>query len=94
MKTIAVQDAEGCLAQLIQDALRGESITLAAGGQPLVRLVPCVPCPRRRTGGQLRGQIWEAPDCWTSEADLLGSSLDAPLPGDSSAGKPAKPELA
>ena len=94
MKTIAIQDAEGCLSQLIQEALRGEQITLAAGGQPLVRLVPCAARPLRRTGGQLRGQAWEAPDCWVSEPDLFGKSLDSPLPGDASVGSPIRPEKA
>ena len=83
MTTVTIQDAASVLPQLVQAALGGEDVTLAAEGTPLVRLVPCEPRPRRRTAGQLRGQGWEAPDCWTSDLELLDRSLDAPLPGES-----------
>jgi antitoxin (DNA-binding transcriptional repressor) of toxin-antitoxin stability system len=70
MKMVQVDEAGAQLPQLIEAAERGETVLITRPGRPAARLV--VPPPeeepdageaaRPREGGQLRGQIWIAPD--------------------------------
>lgn len=63
MKTVSLETAQSCLAELLAKAADGEEITITLNGQPKARLIsmPDVsrPVPRR---GSLRGQIRMAAD--------------------------------
>ncbi len=78
MKIINIQAAKTHLSRLVDEVVAGEEITLAKAGKPLVRLVPYKAPGAVRRGGQLAGQIWEAPDCWSDEDDLA-EFVEAPL---------------
>ncbi|MEN3942551.1 hypothetical protein WJU23_14725 [Prosthecobacter sp. SYSU 5D2] len=67
MKMISFQPANNQLSSLTDGALNGENRMLAEVGKPLIMQDP------GRVGGQFRGQIWEAPDCWADGEDLLFS---------------------
>ena len=79
MKTVNIQAAKTHLSRLVEEAAAGEEIVLAKAGKPLVKLVPYAPARAVRVGGQLAGQIWAAPDCWTADEDVFSASVDAPL---------------
>jgi prevent-host-death family protein len=72
-KTVTIEDAEGHLDELIENANAGDEVILAKGGEPIAKLVAL---PRKkssealppRTVGDFRGQFWIADD------------FDAPLP--------------
>lgn len=83
MKTVNIQAAKTHLSRLVEEAAAGEEIVLAKAGKPLVKLVPYVPARTARTGGQLAGRIWAAPDCWAADEDPFAVSLDAPFPAPS-----------
>ena len=40
---IAIQDADGRLSSLVEQALQGQEVLLTRGGEPVVRLVPVPP---------------------------------------------------
>ena len=78
MNIINIQAAKTHLSRIVEDVVGGEEIVLAKAGKPLVKLVPYKEVGAPRKGGQLAGQIWEAPDCWDEE-DLLAEAIEAPL---------------
>lgn len=68
-QTVTLEDAQTRLAELLNLAQAGNEIIIAAGGQPLARLVPISGSnPTRRIAGLHRGKIWMSDD------------FDAPLP--------------
>ena len=67
--------AEG--AKLVDEAMTGEQIIIAKAGKPMVVLKPYVEHVTQRKGGQLAGQIVEAPGCW--DDDELSESLHSPI---------------
>ncbi len=77
MKTVNIHEAKTHLSRLVEEALAGETVVIGKAGKPLVVLTPYARPARNRTGGQLRGRIVEAADCWT--ADELGDAVSAPL---------------
>lgn len=79
MKMINIQAAKTHLSRLVEEVVAGEEIVLAKAGKPLVKLVPYAPAKAARVGGQLAGQIWEAPDCWAADDDVFADSINAPL---------------
>lgn len=50
MVTVNVGEAKTTLSKLLEAAERGEEIVIARDGEPVARLVPVVPPPRRRLG--------------------------------------------
>ncbi|MCB1057314.1 MAG: type II toxin-antitoxin system prevent-host-death family antitoxin [Acidobacteria bacterium] len=62
MREINLNDAEGHLAELVDDAVAGHEIILARGGVPLVRLTPVEISTQVRILGMDEGQIWVADD--------------------------------
>ncbi len=78
MAQFNVHDAKSNLSQLIEAALRGETVTIARRGIPAVRLVPVdskadLPdqTPFQRLAGSMRGKIHEIdPDWWKPSEEL------------------------
>ena len=68
MKSINIHQAKTHLSRLLERVLQGEEILIARNGQPVARLAPVTPAPRRP--GRLKGKIRMAPD------------FDAPLPAE------------
>lgn len=79
MKMINIQAAKTHLSRLVEDVVNGEEIILGKAGKPLVRLVPYTLTKGDRVGGQFRGQIWEADDCWSDAEGLLEESVSGEL---------------
>jgi prevent-host-death family protein len=79
MKMINIQAAKTHLSRLVEDVVNGEEIILGKAGKPLVRLVPYTLSKSDRVGGQFRGQIWEAEDCWSDDGGLLDESISGEL---------------
>lgn len=61
VRHIDLAEAQHCLAQLIDEALRGDEIVIVRGTEPVAKLVPL---GRRSRGGygSARGLIWMADD--------------------------------
>jgi prevent-host-death family protein len=68
-----IHEAKTHLSRLVERAAAGEEIVIAKAGKPMAKLVPYVPPAALRSGGFLAGQVWEAPDCWEADEDLIGS---------------------
>lgn len=79
MKVVNIQAAKTHLSRLVEEAAKGEAIVLAKAGRPMVRLVPVTVFHSVRQGGQLRGQIWESDDCWSTPEDSLEQSISQSL---------------
>ena len=56
----------------------------------MAKLVPYAPPIAPRTGGFLKGQVWEAPDCWEPDEALAAAMTDAPIFPESSDRKVAE----
>jgi prevent-host-death family protein len=84
MKFTNIYEAKTTFSKLVERAELGEEVVIARAGKPVVKLVPYEPSKRRREGGQLKGQLWIAPDFDELPADIaeaFGISLkedDAP----------------
>ncbi len=59
---INVHEAKTHLSRLLERAAAGEELILGKAGKPMARLVPYSQPVVKRQFGQLRGQIWIAPD--------------------------------
>jgi len=70
MTLVNIHDAKTHFSKLINQALQGEEIIIAKGGQPLIRLVPYTKETALRKGGQFAGLI------------KINDDFDAPLPED------------
>ncbi len=66
MKTVNIHEAKTHLSRLLERVSRGEEVVIAKSGEPVAKLVPYRPPPRKP--GRLKGKIHIAPD------------FDAPLP--------------
>jgi len=54
MKTVTVHEAKTHLSRLIAQVLAGEEVTIARGKEPVVKIVPIHPAPKkRRVAGRL-----------------------------------------
>lgn len=78
MKSVNVQEAKTHLSRLLEEVKAGQEIVLAKAGKPIARLVPYKKSVKSRVGGQFKGQVWQAEDCWDSD-DPLGDAADGPL---------------
>ena len=67
---VNMHEAKSRLSELVARALRGETITIARDGEPVVRLVACKATPGKRKLGVWKGRVRMAAD------------FDAPLPED------------
>jgi prevent-host-death family protein len=79
MKIINIQEAKTHLSRYVDDVAAGAELIIGKAGKPLVRLVPYQPEGRPRVGGQLKGRIHEAKDCWTEGDDELAASIASPI---------------
>ncbi|MBK4737147.1 type II toxin-antitoxin system Phd/YefM family antitoxin [Noviherbaspirillum pedocola] len=70
MHIVNLQEARDTLAELAEEAARGEEIVIAVSGKLRVKLVPVEMERQARKPGSLKGKIRIAPD------------FDAPLPDD------------
>ncbi len=52
-----VHQAKTQLSKLIAAALEGEEVVIARGSQPVVKLTPLTPEPKKRTFGAFKGQF-------------------------------------
>lgn len=59
---IDVSQAQARLAELVQEAARGEEVILTEGGEPVARIVPIAPAQGPREFGSARGLIHMAED--------------------------------
>lgn len=66
-----IHEAKTQLSKLVEMAAAGEEIVIAKAGKPMAKLVPYTPPISPRSGGFLAGQIWEAPDCWETDEELI-----------------------
>ncbi len=62
MPRVTVHKAKTELSKLIRRALAGEEIVIARGDVPVVRLVPVVEEPPKRSFGVLRGELTVTPE--------------------------------
>lgn len=67
MQTIGVQEAQGRLRDLIDDAIQGRDVFIVKNSSEVVRLVPVEPPKRRPKFGSAKGLI------------ELAADFDAPL---------------
>lgn len=74
-----IHEAKTHLSRLIERAAAGEEIVISKAGKPMAKLVPYAPPMAPRKGGFLAGQIWEAPDCWERDEELMKSLMEWPL---------------
>ena len=59
---VNMHEAKSQLSRLGERAWDGEEVVIARAGKPYLRLVPYRREKRPRTPGDLKGQIWIAPD--------------------------------
>lgn len=69
MNTINIHQAKSQLSALIQSVLNGERIVISNNNKPVVELVKFEDTPKANFFGVLKDEIWEADDCWVSEAN-------------------------
>ena len=63
MQTIALEQAQVSLADLLKQVVGGEEFTITQDGEPKARLSAAIPHTRRHAhAGSLPGTIWMAPD--------------------------------
>lgn len=78
-KFINIQAAKTHLSRLVEDAAAGQEVIIAKAGKPMVRIVPFQKSKKPRVGGQLKGKIWESPDCWEPDETLNNLFNESPL---------------
>lgn len=59
---VNMHEAKTQLSRLGEKAWEGEEVVIAKAGKPYLRLVPYRPQSKPRRLGDLKGQIWIAPD--------------------------------
>jgi antitoxin (DNA-binding transcriptional repressor) of toxin-antitoxin stability system len=62
MQQVTLDEAKERLQDLVDAALRGETVSIALDDEQAVQLVPTVRRRRPREPGSARGQIWMAED--------------------------------
>ena len=62
METVTIHTAKTNLSQLLARVEAGEEIILARGKQPIAKLVPFQPPPKKRRFGALRGVVTIGPE--------------------------------
>jgi len=77
---INIQAAKAQFSRLIAEVTEGKEIVLAKAGKPVAKLVPYSPPPlQKREGGFLKGQLWESPDCWEPDEDIIKMMTEGPI---------------
>lgn len=72
MTQVNMHEAKTNFSRLVEQAERGEEITIARAGKPVAVLGPLLHRqPRPRTPGRLRGKIWIADDFDETPAWLI-----------------------
>lgn len=79
MKQINIQAAKTHLSRIVEQVANGEEVVLAKAGKPMVRMIPYQIAKKPRVGGQLKGQIWESPECWEPDEELIKQMTEGPL---------------
>lgn len=62
MQRVSIDEAKTRLQDLVDAALRGETVSIAVDDDQAVQLVPTVRRRRQRQFGSAKGQIWMADD--------------------------------
>lgn len=63
MQTVALEQAQATLADLLRQVAHGEEFTITQNGEPKAKLsAPSLPKPALAHAGSLPGKIWLAPD--------------------------------
>jgi prevent-host-death family protein len=62
MKKVTIKHAKARLAQLIEQARRGDEIIICQGSRPLVKLVPVTTTKGPRKPGALEGKLHVPPE--------------------------------
>ena len=74
-----VHEAKTHFSKLLEKVATGEEVVISKAGKPVAKLVPYQPAAVPRKGGFLAGQIWQAPDCWDDDSELISMMTDGPL---------------
>ncbi len=74
-----VHEAKTHFSKLLEKVASGEEVIISKAGKPVAKLVPYQPAAAPRIGGFLAGQIWQAPDCWEDDPELISTMTDGPL---------------
>lgn len=62
MEQYNIHAAKTQLSKLLEKVSRGEEVIISRGNKPVAVLKKYDPPKKKRQGGQLKGQIWVAPD--------------------------------
>jgi prevent-host-death family protein len=76
---VNIHEAKTHFSRLVERAAAGEEIVISKAGKPMAKLVPYIVQGKPRKGGFLHGQIWEAPDCWEPDEELIATMTTDPL---------------
>ena len=80
MKVINIHEAKTHFSKLVETVAAGKELVIGKAGKPLVRLVPFEPKAQPdRIGGQLRGKIKVAADCWEPDDEMTALLTDGPV---------------
>ena len=78
-KIINIQVAKTHLSQLVEEAAAGEEIIIAKAGKPMLKVIPYQAAKKPRTPGLLAGQVWQSPDCWEPDEELINSFYESSI---------------
>ena len=91
MKQVNIHEAKTHLSRLLEEVAGGAEVIIAKAGKPVAKLSAYQPAkPKRRLGGWLEGQIWEAPGCWDPDPELEALFNDGPVFPDEEADEPTQ----
>jgi prevent-host-death family protein len=62
MKVVNMHEAKTHLSRLVDNAARGEEVTIARAGKPVAKLVAYRAPIKSRKPGAWKGKVWIAPD--------------------------------
>ena len=80
MKVINIHEAKTHFSKLVETVAAGKELIIGKAGKPLVRLVPFEPAAQPdRIGGQLRGKIKIAADCWEPDEEMTALLTGGPV---------------
>jgi prevent-host-death family protein len=65
-----VHQAKSQLSRLLESVERGEDVVIARNGEPVARLVPYIPPPKRTGRGIWKGQV-DMTGFWECEAEIV-----------------------
>lgn len=68
--TVTVTEAKTQLSSLIERVTGGEDIVIRRGRRPVAKLIAYSPSAKRRTPGDLAGQIWMSDDFNAPDEEL------------------------